>query len=86
MRAPPPGPPATLVRLADGGVQRLGSAAAHGVLRRHGMGVANALLVAYNPHTTGLGFAPLDLLIVAAWGAAGLLIAIRKFSWLPLGR
>jgi ABC-type Na+ transport system ATPase subunit NatA len=48
--------------------------------------LANALLVAYNPHTTGLGFAGLDLLIVAAWGAAGLLIALRKFSWLPLGR
>jgi ABC-2 type transport system permease protein len=48
--------------------------------------LANALLVAYNPRTTGLGFAGLDLLIVAAWGAAGLLIAIRTFSWLPLGR
>jgi hypothetical protein len=45
--------------------------------------LANALLVAYNPHTTGLGFAGLDLLIVAAWGAAGLLIALRKFSWPP---
>jgi ABC-2 type transport system permease protein len=48
--------------------------------------LANALLTAYNPHTTGLGFAGPDLLIVAAWGAAGLLIAIRKFRWLPLGR
>jgi ABC-2 type transport system permease protein len=48
--------------------------------------LANALLVACNPHTTGLGFAGLDLLIVEAWGAAGLLIALRKFSWLPLGR
>ncbi|MBO0818334.1 MAG: ABC transporter permease, partial [Actinobacteria bacterium] len=48
--------------------------------------LANALLVAYNPHTTGLGFAGKDLLIVAGWGAGGLLIAIRKFSWLPLGR
>ena len=48
--------------------------------------LADALLVAYNPHTTGLGFAGRDLLIVAAWGAAGLLIAVRKFSWLPLGR
>ena len=47
--------------------------------------LADALLVAYNPHTTGLGFAGLDLLIVAAWGAAGLLIALRTFSWLPLG-
>jgi len=48
--------------------------------------LANALLVAYNPHTTGLGFAGPDLLIVAAWGVAGLLIALRKFTWLPLGR
>jgi len=48
--------------------------------------LANALLVAYNPYTTGLGFADRDLLIVAAWGAAGLLIAARTFSWLPLGR
>jgi ABC-2 type transport system permease protein len=48
--------------------------------------LANALLVAYNPHTTGLGFAGQDLLIVAAWGIAGFLIALRRFSWLPLGR
>jgi ABC-2 type transport system permease protein len=48
--------------------------------------LADALLVAYNPHTTGLGFAGLDLLVVAAWGVGGLLIALRKFSWLPLGR
>jgi ABC-2 type transport system permease protein len=48
--------------------------------------LANALLLAYNPHTTGLGFAGQDLLIVAAWGAAGLLVALRTFSWQPLGR
>jgi len=45
-----------------------------------------ALLVAYNPHTTGAGFAMKDLLIVAAWGAGALVIAVRGFSWLPLGR
>jgi ABC-2 type transport system permease protein len=48
--------------------------------------LANALLAAYNPRTTGLGFAGPDLLIVAAWGVAGFLIALRTFSWLPLGR
>ena len=48
--------------------------------------LAAALLTAYNPHTRGAGFAGTDLLIVAAWGAAGLLIAVRRFSWLPLGR
>ena len=48
--------------------------------------LAAALLTAYNPHTPVHGFAGTDLLIVAAWGAAGLLIALRRFSWLPLGR
>ena len=48
--------------------------------------LAAALLKAYNPHTHGAGFAGVELLIVAAWGAAGLFIALRRFSWLPLGR
>jgi ABC-2 type transport system permease protein len=48
--------------------------------------LADALLVAYNPHTTGAGFAFGDLLVVAAWGAVGLVIAVKRFSWLPLGR
>jgi ABC-2 type transport system permease protein len=48
--------------------------------------LAAALLTAYNPHTTGSGFAGVDLLIVAAWGAAGLFLAVRRFSWLPVGR
>jgi ABC-2 type transport system permease protein len=48
--------------------------------------LAAALLTAYNPHTRGAGFAGTDLLVVAAWGAAGLVIALRRFSWLPLGR
>jgi len=48
--------------------------------------LAAALLTAYNPHTTGAGFAVTDLLIVAAWGVGGLLIALRRFSWLPVGR
>ncbi len=48
--------------------------------------LAAALLVAYNPHTSGSGFAATDLLVVAAWGVGGLLVALRRFSWLPLGR
>ncbi len=48
--------------------------------------LASALLRAYNPHTHGAGFAGVDLLIIAVWGAAGLFIALRRFSWLPLGR
>jgi ABC-2 type transport system permease protein len=45
--------------------------------------LAAALLVAYNPHTVGSGMRWGDLAIVLAWGAAGLVIAVRRFSWLP---
>jgi ABC-2 type transport system permease protein len=48
--------------------------------------LAAALLTAYNPHTTGSGFAWGDLAIVVAWGVGGLVIALRRFSWLPRGR
>jgi len=48
--------------------------------------LANALLTAYNPHTTGLGFSGQDLLIVAAWGIAGLVLALLRFRWQPLSR
>lgn len=47
--------------------------------------LAAALLVAYNPHTSGFGFSD-HLAVVAGWGLAGLLLALRRFSWLPLGR
>ena len=45
--------------------------------------LAAALLTAYNPHTRGDGLAGTDLLIIAAWGAAGLLVAVGRFSWQP---
>jgi ABC-2 type transport system permease protein len=45
-----------------------------------------ALLSAYNPYSAGTGFAGHDLLIIAAWGIAGLLIAIRRFRWIPQSR
>ena len=48
--------------------------------------LAAALLKAYNPYTTGAGFAGWDLLILAAWGLAGLIFAIRTFRWTPQGR
>jgi ABC-2 type transport system permease protein len=44
-----------------------------------------ALLAAYNPYTTGSGLRWGDLAVVAAWGAAGLIVAVRRFSWLPRG-
>ena len=48
--------------------------------------LAAALLVAYNPHTQGAGFSLKDLAVVAAWGVGALLVAIKRFSWLPLSR
>lgn len=43
----------------------------------------NALFKAFDPGTTGTGISGSDLLILAAWGAAGLIIALRRFSWAP---
>lgn len=44
---------------------------------------AQALLAAFNPFETGSGIELDHLLVVAAWGVAGLLLAIRFFSWQP---
>ncbi|MFZ0385143.1 MAG: ABC transporter permease [Solirubrobacteraceae bacterium] len=43
----------------------------------------NALFTAFDPATSGSGIAATDLLILAMWGAAGLLIALRRFKWSP---
>jgi ABC-2 type transport system permease protein len=48
--------------------------------------LAAALLTAYNPHTHGAGIALTDLVVIAAWGAAGLALALRRFRWQPVGR
>jgi ABC-2 type transport system permease protein len=45
--------------------------------------LAESLLTAYNPFTTGNGIAWSDLGVVALWGVIGLLVALRRFSWLP---
>lgn len=45
--------------------------------------LADALLAAYNPHTVGSGLDWVDLAVLAAWGIAGLVVAIHRFSWLP---
>jgi ABC-2 type transport system permease protein len=42
-----------------------------------------ALLAAYNPYSGTAGLAGRDLEILAGWGAAGLLIASRRFRWMP---
>jgi len=45
-----------------------------------------AFFTAWNPGTSGAGFEWADLAVVAAWGVAGLLIALRTFSWTPRAR
>lgn len=42
-----------------------------------------ALTAAFDPRTTGLGFEFGDLLVLAAWGLAGLVLAVRFFAWTP---
>lgn len=42
-----------------------------------------ALFKAFDPATTGTGISGTDLLIVVAWGVAGLVIALWRFSWSP---
>lgn len=48
--------------------------------------LAKALFEAYDPATTGAGFAFGHLAIVAAWGAAGIVFAVRRFKWTPQGQ
>ena len=43
----------------------------------------NTLFKAFDPSTTGAGIAGHDLLILAIWGAGGLLVALWRFSWFP---
>jgi ABC-2 type transport system permease protein len=42
-----------------------------------------AMFTAWDPNTTGSGFELGHLAIVAAWGIAGLLVAVRFFRWEP---
>ncbi len=45
----------------------------------------NAFQDCFNPFVDGSGFSPGRLAFVAAWGAVGLLIAIKRFTWEPSG-
>ncbi len=47
--------------------------------------LAASLLAAYNPHTTGSGLMWGYLAVLAAWGVGGLIVAVRRFRWLPRG-
>jgi ABC-2 type transport system permease protein len=42
-----------------------------------------ALLTAFNPLTEGSGIEGTHLLVLAGWGAVGLLVATRTFRWSP---
>lgn len=44
---------------------------------------SEALQASFNPFETGYGFEGFALLVMAAWGVAGLLIAVRFFKWEP---
>lgn len=44
-----------------------------------------AFFTAYSPKTTGSGFEWGELAIVAIWGLAGLVVALRFFRWTPRG-
>jgi ABC-2 type transport system permease protein len=45
----------------------------------------NAFQDCFNPFIDGSGFSPGRLAFVAAWGAVGLAIAIKRFTWEPSG-
>lgn len=47
--------------------------------------LADSLLAAYNPHSTGSGLNWVDLAVLVAWGIGALVFALRRFSWLPQG-
>jgi ABC-2 type transport system permease protein len=48
--------------------------------------LADALRAGFNPTTTGAGISGGDLLVLGAWAAGGLLVALLRFSWMPRGR
>jgi len=45
----------------------------------------NAFQDCFNPFVEGSGFAPADLAFVAAWGVAGGIVALKRFTWEPSG-
>jgi hypothetical protein len=44
---------------------------------------AEALHTSFNPFETGTGFTPLSLVVLALWGAGGVAVAVRFFTWEP---
>jgi hypothetical protein len=46
---------------------------------------ALGLLTAFDPNVGGPGVAASDIAVVAAWGVASLLVAMRTSRWTPQG-
>jgi ABC-2 type transport system permease protein len=44
---------------------------------------ADAMLRIYDPAAAGSGFSASDVGVIAIWGIAGLILALRSFSWEP---
>jgi ABC-2 type transport system permease protein len=44
---------------------------------------ADAMLAVYNPQAASAGFSVGDLVVLALWGVAGVVIALRFFTWEP---
>jgi ABC-2 type transport system permease protein len=43
--------------------------------------IVNAFTACFSPYTQGSGFELRDLAAISVWGAAGLIIAVRRFRW-----
>jgi ABC-2 type transport system permease protein len=45
--------------------------------------LVHAFTACFSPYTSGSGFDVRDLAVIAAWGAVGLAVAVRRFRWEP---
>lgn len=45
--------------------------------------LSDGLHHAFTPSTTGIGIVWNDIVVLVVWGAVGLVVALRRFSWLP---
>jgi ABC-2 type transport system permease protein len=43
--------------------------------------LVEAFTACFSPYTQGSGFSPRNLAVLGAWGAAGLVVAVRRFRW-----
>ena len=45
--------------------------------------LAHGLHTAFDPTATGSGFVANDITVLLVWAAAGLMVALRRFTWMP---